>query len=185
MVVLYENGVVMNAATNVAGIYYWKNNISGHGYVGMSIHIRKRVLNYVNLRFDGQKKFYDAVKSYGLENFICYKMMDCCPSRIAMEYWERYWIKELDTFGPGGYNLTPGGGYRDWTVDQRNLHANRIKDGLRRITEASESYRPSEFILNYRVQQELLRKNMLLNKGLLYKEFFLFGNKNRFGFYKM
>lgn len=94
---------------NVAGIYYWRNDINGKGYIGQTLHIRKRCCEYKRMSFRGQTLFYSAVIKYGLNNFTCYKLMECCPSVVALDYWETYWIKRLDTFGPNGYNQTSGG----------------------------------------------------------------------------
>lgn len=111
MTVLCENGNITDAATKTAGIYYWRNNINGKGYVGKSLNLLKRLGQYIGMQFKAQTTFYAAVKKYGLENFTCYKVMDCCPSDVALNYWETYWIRELDTFidGGHGYNLTTGG----------------------------------------------------------------------------
>lgn len=111
MTVLCENGNITDAATKTAGIYYWRNNINGKGYVGKTLNLQYRMNDYVKMRFKLQRVFYAAVQKYGLENFTCYKIMDCCPSNVALNYWETYWIGELDTFidGGNGYNLTTGG----------------------------------------------------------------------------
>lgn len=71
--------------------------------------MRNRINCYKKNQFIKQRKFYAAVQKYGLENFTCYKVMDCCPSKVALNYWETYWIKALGTYGVNGYNLTSGG----------------------------------------------------------------------------
>jgi len=111
MTVLCEHGKVTDVTTKTAGIYYWRNNINGKGYVGKTLNLKSRMNDYVKMRFKTQRAFYAAVKKYGLQNFTCYKVMDCCPSDVALNYWETYWIRELDTFidGGHGYNLTTGG----------------------------------------------------------------------------
>lgn len=111
MTVLCEQGKITDAAPETAGIYYWKNLVNGKGYVGKTLNLQSRMNDYVKMRFKTQRAFYAAVKKYGLQNFTCYKVMDCCPSDVALNYWETYWIRELDTFADGGngYNLTTGG----------------------------------------------------------------------------
>ena len=80
MIVLCEQGKITEAAAKTAGIYYWKNNLNGKGYVGQSFNLRKRLHVYKWMRFKTQPAFYAAVQKYGLENFTCYKVMDCCLS---------------------------------------------------------------------------------------------------------
>lgn len=108
--VLFDGVKIADDCKNTPGIYYWENNLNGHGYVGRAKRFRRRIGEYARLSaISGQKKIYRALVKYGIQNFTCYKIMDCCPSDIALNYWETYWIKELDTFGDNGYNMTPGG----------------------------------------------------------------------------
>lgn len=113
MTILCEHGEVTDAAKKTAGIYYWKNNVNGKGYVGQTLNLRTRTQSYRNQPNPRQRLLYFAIQKYGFENFTCYKVMDCCPSKVALNYWEKYWVKTLDTFGPNGYNLSIGGGARD------------------------------------------------------------------------
>lgn len=107
--ILFINGEETDKAVNSAGIYYWENNVNGKRYVGQSLRIRERMQEYRRTGCYSQRKLFNAFSKYGITNFTCYKIMDCCPSKVALNYWETYWIKELDTFGANGYNLTTGG----------------------------------------------------------------------------
>ena len=152
MTVLCEQGKVTDAATKTAGIYYWRNNINGKGYVGKSLNLLKRLGQYIGMKFKLQPAFYAAVKKYGLENFTCYKIMDCCPSDVALNYWETYWIRELDTFidGGNGYNLTTGGegGKKSAETKRKIGDANRGKkhseEVRRKISEANRGKKLSD-----------------------------------------
>ena len=128
MMVLCKQGKITEAATKTAGIYYWKNNVNGKGYVGQTLNHRSRIRCYIGGRFKNQTAFYAAVQKYGLENFTCYKVMDCCPSKVALNYWETYWIKELDTFADGGngYNLTSGGDCNELSEETRKKISNSM-----------------------------------------------------------
>jgi len=137
MTVLYEHGRATDAATTVAGIYYWKNLINGKGYVGKTLNLQSRMSDYIGMQFKAQRAFYAAVKKYDLKNFTCYKVMDCCPSDVALNYWETFWIKELNTFidGGHGYNLTTGGDGGKLSVETRQ----KMSDAKRGIKFSAET----------------------------------------------
>lgn len=107
--VLFNLGSLAEDCPKTAGIYYWRNNIDGKGYVGETVSFLNRMKQYRCLRVRKQPKLFDAIKLTGIWNFTCYKLMDCCPNKLALHHWEMYWVAELQTFGDGGYNCTPGG----------------------------------------------------------------------------
>lgn len=63
---------------------------------------------------DSQKKrcekrpLYDAMNKYGIENFRL-DVLESGISQDVLSQREIFWIKELQTFGSGGYNATCGG----------------------------------------------------------------------------
>lgn len=61
MIVLCEQGKTTEAATKTAGIYYWKNNLNGKGYVGQSLDILKRTSKYIGGHFSTQRAFYSRL----------------------------------------------------------------------------------------------------------------------------
>lgn len=106
---IFTNGCRTAACKKHACIYGWKNNVTGKWYIGKTNNIFKRLSSYKRGKFKGQLLFYRSVEKYGMNNFTCYELRHCCNSSVAMNYWERFWIREKDSFGPNGYNLTPGG----------------------------------------------------------------------------
>lgn len=106
---IFTNGCRTTACKKHACIYGWKNNVTKKWYIGKTKNIFKRLSSYKRGKFKGQLLFYRAVEKYGMNNFTCYELQHCCDSAVAMNYWERFWIREKDSFGPNGYNLTPGG----------------------------------------------------------------------------
>ena len=86
-----------------AYIYLTKNLITGKGYVGY---------HFTNLLYDdyyiGSGKYlHRAFKKHGRQNFIN-GILEFCNSENIKER-EVFWIKELNTKSPNGYNLTDGG----------------------------------------------------------------------------
>lgn len=194
MIVICEQGKVTDSATNTAGIYYWKNNLNGKGYVGQTLDFRRRVRHYIGGRFKNQHAFYAAVQKYGLENFTCYKLMDCCPSKVALNYWETYWVKELSTVAPNGYNLTSGGGQCTRSKETGKkiadaLRGRKLSDECRKkLSDTMRGRklppRSTEWCMNIsNVKRGIprsekvranVRRGVLLSKGTLWKEFFVF-----------
>jgi group I intron endonuclease len=107
--IIFINGQRTEKCPTSAGVYGWRNNANGKWYVGNSMSIGSRMYHYKSNHFSGQLLFFRAVAKYGLVNFTCYKLMDCCPSKVSLNFWERFWVKEKDSFGENGYNLTIGG----------------------------------------------------------------------------
>lgn len=52
---------------------------------------------------------YDAMNHYGYDNFII-EVIEANIEKERIDEREKYWIKELSTMTPNGYNMTEGGG---------------------------------------------------------------------------
>ena len=90
-------------------VYYHKNKINGHGYVGITCQSAKsRWRDGAGYKVGA---FHKAIEKYGWDNFEHTILVKNVPTvDIANEY-EKYYIKELNTFYKNGhgYNLTLGG----------------------------------------------------------------------------
>ena len=81
-------------------IYLWTNLVNGKQYVGQSSNIERRIENfkygkvYANEHIDRDRKRY---------NFSYWKFdtLKECDFEDA-DYWEKYYIKELNTKHPNG-----------------------------------------------------------------------------------
>ena len=90
-------------------IYCYTNKINGKKYVGQtctSLEERagKDGCHYVIKR----GAFGNAIQKYGWDSFISEILEDGLTLEEANER-EQYWISELNTISPNGYNLQPGG----------------------------------------------------------------------------
>jgi group I intron endonuclease len=173
----------MDGCPRTAGIYYWRNNVNGKGYVGQSIDICKRLRGHKsNIKYKRKSEpFYLAIYKYGADAFTCYKVMDCCPSYIALNYWEAYWVKELDTFGENGYNQTAGGSNCGCSLNTKTKigNANRGRqhtdEARRKISEAgklmSKHSREKIRMANIgRKRSPETRERIRLSKGIMSDE---------------
>lgn len=109
--VIFENGKVTSGCPKTAGIYYWRNNIDGKGYVGETVSLRRRMNEYRRMETTGQIYLHNAIQKHGFANFTCYKLMDCCPNKLALHHWETHWIRRLNTLTDNGcgYNMKETG----------------------------------------------------------------------------
>ena len=98
-------------------IYYHKNKINGHMYIGQSIYSSTYV-KYGRWGVHGQgyrtnSYFWNAIKKYGWENFEHGFFEDNIDNELLNEK-EKYYIALYHTYRQdpeykSGYNLTPGG----------------------------------------------------------------------------
>lgn len=86
-------------------VYLIQNMINGKKYVGQTVQP-------LEIRFNQharQKTFIGrSIRKHGKENFR-YGVIKSCASKSEMDYWEKFFIKNLQTKSPTGYNLTDGG----------------------------------------------------------------------------
>ena len=86
-------------------IYKLTNNLNGLGYVGATKNFKRRMGEH---HWSKCKAIVDkAIHEYGWKNFTA-EVIEVCDAEIAEER-EKYWIKELNTLEPHGYNCTTGG----------------------------------------------------------------------------
>ena len=97
-------------------IYYCFNLESGMGYVGQTVHRTIKSPMYRHSR--SNMYFGKALKFHGQKAF---KWVILSNSRDNLDDLEIYWIKELGTLYPGGYNLNKGGGERNVSLSLKGI----------------------------------------------------------------
>lgn len=142
-----------------SNIYVFTNKINGKQYVGQTINIEDR---YKQHRKDSKNKdkkpnsiFYRAIRKYGFDNFD-FKVIETDIDISEIHEREKFWIKELNTMKPNGYNLTEGGegtfGYRHTEESKKKM--SEMKKGVpakpkseetrRKLSEANRGKKLSE-----------------------------------------
>ena len=98
-------------------IYYHKNTINGHMYIGQSVcnstYVKYGRWGAYGQGYKANKYFWNAIKKYGWENFEHGFFEDNIDNELLNEK-EKYYIALYHTYQQdpeyqGGYNLTPGG----------------------------------------------------------------------------
>lgn len=90
-------------------IYVRPNLINGKKYVGQATDLKKRQSDWKCLTQDYAGPAINAARAkYGIDAFDFEILKECDDDEL--DYWEKYYIKELNTKVPYGYNLTDGGG---------------------------------------------------------------------------
>ena len=135
-------------------IYLRPNLINGKKYVGKTTDLKTRQYNWNNLTqpYAGPA-INNARAKYGIDNFGFEILKECNDDEL--DYWEKYYIKELNTKVPYGYNMTEGG-------DGNNGYS-PTEETRKKISEAQKG----EKHWNYgkHLSEETRKKISIINKG--------------------
>ncbi len=102
-----EDNNNLNGTCQQTGVIYKITNlINGKIYVGQTKRsLKKRIREHcISKNTNGIE---GAIKKYGIDNFKV-EVIEECPVEMLNER-EIFWIKELNSKAPNGYNLTDGG----------------------------------------------------------------------------
>ena len=97
-------------------IYCYTNKVNGKKYVGQTVDFIKRHKQHICASYNENNRayklpFHKAIRKYGIENFIVEILKEDLESYEKMNYWECFYIIELDTLANNkkGYNVASGG----------------------------------------------------------------------------
>jgi group I intron endonuclease len=79
---------------------------NGRSYIGQTKNLPRRIRKHQG--DGGCTIFHRAIKKYGFENFSQKILLEKLSIDEA-NYWEEFYINELNTLSPNGYNLRTGG----------------------------------------------------------------------------
>jgi len=108
-------------------IYLITNPINGKVYVGQTLNYKNRMTNHEYSGNNPKQYFSRAIHKYGWENFTKDTLIDDVPEE-DLDNLEINYIAFYNSFGPGGYNCTIGGGGASGyklTEDQRQALVKR------------------------------------------------------------
>ena len=94
-------------------IYLYKYHfpeLTSKVYIGQTIDPKRRKSEHINDAKNGSElAVHRAMRKYGIENAVFEVISTCLKEEYADEV-EIALIKQYDSFGENGYNMTPGGG---------------------------------------------------------------------------
>lgn len=88
-------------------IYLVTNLINNKSYVGQTVQELKKRWNF-HCSSSGCKALNAAIKMHGKDNFLV-EALETCLTKDEMNEKERFYIKQLNTIAPNGYNISLGG----------------------------------------------------------------------------
>ena len=112
-------------------IYKITNRTNNKCYIGQATNIVKRFSKYRTLRCIDQPKIYNALKKYGIDNFL-FEVIDSAIDQSQADDFEVKYVQLYNSF-LNGYNCNPGGfgrGRKPFTKEHiENLRIARRKRG--------------------------------------------------------
>ena len=108
----------------MVGIYKIENLTNGKIYIGQSIDIYERWNQHKYKAFNPNERgynsiIYEAFRKYGVENFSFSVLEE--TSIEMLDERERFWITELDSLAPNGYNILVGGQKNRKPIDKERF----------------------------------------------------------------
>jgi group I intron endonuclease len=148
-------------------IYRIFNKKNGKSYIGQYIRDdpRQRWTNHKSrARHNGQECLYLAIRKHGVENFELSTI--CVCEKGELNDLEIKYIKEFDSFGSNGYNMTSGGqGLRDFKHTPETIE--RLRDlSTGRHPDAEIRQRISEGLKGHHVSEETREKQRIASTGV-------------------
>ncbi|MHB8407906.1 MAG: GIY-YIG nuclease family protein [Acidiferrobacterales bacterium] len=106
-------------------IYCAFNTRNGKYYVGQTVQsLEKRRGAHLQLRKRGGA-FRSALRKYGPRAFV-WSILTVCQSHAEMNAAEAYWVRELNSLAPHGYNLIEGGGATGKMTDEARARLRKV-----------------------------------------------------------
>jgi len=124
-------------------IYIVENRFNQKLYVGQTTDLSKREEAHL-YGYSRCPALNNAIKKYDKENFD-FVILERCSSQEDLNEREIYWIRELNTVAPNGYNLKEGGQCggklseeTKEKISNSNLGSTHTREAKRKISEASK-----------------------------------------------
>lgn len=111
---------------NIYTIYKATNIINGKSYIGFDSKWPNRIIKHNQNYKNQNRKFYDAIKKYGWDNFDWSVLYQSYDRNHCLTEMEPHFITEYNSFN-NGYNMTLGGegtfGFVPWNKGKKDIYS--------------------------------------------------------------
>lgn len=100
-------------------IYKITNTVNNKIYIGKTVYpspTKRLLLHFSQAKRGSNTYLHKAMRKYGIENFIISTLEE--PDILLLNIREIYWIAELNSIVPFGYNCTKGGNGGDTSLSE-------------------------------------------------------------------
>lgn len=138
-------------------VYLLTNTANGTRYVGKTVRsLKVRWSSHCYASQKGSTTYlHNAIRKYGAEVFTA-TVLSVALSEDVLNRLERFWIRELNTHNPGGYNLSLGGegqtGYSHSLRTRKNMSL--FRRGRKKDIEMRKKLLGNKHALGYRQSEE-------------------------------
>ena len=117
-------------------IYKAINRINGKIYIGQTVNSLENRIGKHLCEKKLNNPFPRALRKYGIQSFE-FSIIDNASSKEVLDIKEKFWIRQYDSHGPQGYNLTDGG---EGSCGFKHTKESRKKMGLLQTGEKSHRW---------------------------------------------
>jgi group I intron endonuclease len=126
-------------------IYKITNAVNGKIYVGQTVQDPRRrwALHKYESKHRQDRPLYRSMRKHGLDKFVM-EVLEVPPldsPKTLLDSREVYWIKELNSMSPNGYNLTSGGDGKFYLSEETKARISQSKLGIPRSEATKEACR--------------------------------------------
>lgn len=152
-------------------VYLIKNTINNKTYIGLTDNLLRRWKSHINNKNTIERPLYKALRKHGEENFVFSVLFECNDKQMAISK-EISMIKEYQSFGKHGYNLTEGGYIPSESIRKTNSERLKRDNPMTKLRSNRGSFKPGQKPIITEERNNKIRASKLGSKNHNY------GNKN-------
>ena len=142
-------------------VYKITNLINDKIYIGQTTEsLKKRFSRHCGYQKNDGTYIHNAIKKYGKENFII-EQIDIANSQEELDELEYYWINQLNSFAPNGYNLKKEKGKSGGDTLSNNPNLSEISEKISNSKMGGKNPNSTKIIaINILTKEEFLYESM-------------------------
>jgi group I intron endonuclease len=152
----------------ISGVYWIRNKVNNHIYIGSSKNVRSRIHNHKNQlcrQVSHHRLLQDAVNEYGIKNFSCRVLITCHPDML-------FWYEQqfIDQWHPE-YNIYPFADSPRGSIPNIGTTGYKFSAESRAKMSASHmGHAPTKGFTGHKFSKESIAKISAAGKGRVYSD---------------